>query len=100
MLQPIEIPPGVSRKGTVYQSRGRYYDSDLIRFASGVVGPIGGWTARTTSAMTGKPRAMVVWRDNTASLRFIAVGTHSKLYAFTPSGVAPCLLYTSDAADE
>lgn len=89
MLVPIEIPPGISRKGTIYQTKGRWYDSDLVRFNEGNVGPVGGWTARTTSAMTGAPRAMVAWRDNSASLRYIAVGTHSNLYALTPSAVAP-----------
>lgn len=89
MLAPLELPPGVSRKGTVYQTKGRWYDSDLVRFNEGNVGPVGGWTARTTSALTGSPRAMLVWRGNSAGYpRYIAVGTHSKLYALTPSAVA------------
>lgn len=104
MLFPVELPPGISRKGTIYQSKGRWYASDLVRFQEGNVGPIGGWSARTTSAMTGKPRAMVVWRANaTGQPRYIAVGTHSKLYAFTPSGVAPVDItpagFTSGRAD-
>ncbi len=86
-LAKLEIPPGVSRKGTIYQTAGRYYDSDLIRFNEGNIGPIGGWTARTTSAMTGKPRALIAWRDS-SNLRYIGCGTHSKLYAGTPSAVA------------
>lgn len=89
MLTPLELPPGLSRKGTIYQTKGRWYDSNLVRFWEGNIGVIGGWTRRTTSAMTGAPRAMQVWKDNTASIRFIAVGTHSKLYAFTQSLVAP-----------
>ena len=29
---PINIPPGVFRDGTVYQSKGRYYDTYLVRW--------------------------------------------------------------------
>jgi hypothetical protein len=90
LLVPLEIPPGISRKGTIYQTKGRWYDSDLVRFSNGNVGPVGGWTARTTSAMTGSARAMQVWRGNSVGYpRYIAAGTHTNLYAFTPSATAP-----------
>lgn len=84
-LTALDLPQGVSRKGTLYQTKGRWYDSDLVRGHEGNLGPIGGWTQRITSAMTGSARAMVVWKDNTASIRYIGIGTHSKLYAATQS---------------
>lgn len=87
-LIPLAIPPGVRRLGTVYDSKGRWYDSNLIRWRGGVLQPIGGWTARTTSAMTGMARAMLTWVDD-SNLRYIAVGTHSKLYIFTQTATAP-----------
>lgn len=87
-LVKIDFPPGLSRRGTLYQTQGRWYDSSEVRWFKGSMQPIGGSTARTTSAMTGKARAITTWRANN-SIRYIGVGTHSKLYALTPSLVAP-----------
>jgi len=87
-LVTIDLPPGLSRRGTLYQTKGRWYDSSEVRWYKGTMQPIGGSTARTIAAVTGSPRAMVTWRDNN-SIRYIAVGTHSKLYALTPSLTTP-----------
>lgn len=78
-LLPIAPPPGVFRRGTEYQSKGRVYDANLVRWYGPAVGPIGGWTTRG-STVTGKPRAIINWLSN-AGARWSAVGTHSKLYA-------------------
>lgn len=40
---PLDLPPGVYRNGTLYQAKGRWYDSNLVRWASGSIGPVGGW---------------------------------------------------------
>jgi hypothetical protein len=48
-LVPIEMPPGVSRNGTQYQTQGRWYDTNLVRFVDGAVRPVGGWAHFTTS---------------------------------------------------
>lgn len=86
-LFPLAIPPGVFRSGTLYQSKGRWYDSHLCRWYDSVaLGPIGGWRTKTTSTMTGTPRAIITWRDNTG-VRRTAIGTHSKLYHMTSTGV-------------
>ena len=79
----IDLPPGLSRRGTLYQTAGRWYDSSFVRWYEGLMKPIGGWVKRITSAFTGKGRAMIVWRGE--GTRFFAVGTESKLYAATPS---------------
>lgn len=101
-LVPLELPPGLFRAGTQYQSKGRWYAANLVRWRAGAVGPMKGWSARTTSALTGKCRALLAWRDD-SSVRWIAAGTHSKLYVgtqsvsalsdITPSG------FTAGAAD-
>lgn len=83
-LLKIELPPGVSRQGTLYQTQGRWYDSNFVRWYQGSMAPIGGWAKRYTGATTGIPRAMHVWRSND-STRFLAVGTEQKLYAATVS---------------
>ena len=101
-LIKLALPPGLRRVGTIYEAAGRWYDSNLVRWHErGSMQPIGGWTQRTTSAMTGKARAIMTWVDN-SSLRWIMVGTHSNLYAFsqtaeTPSDITPALFTTGDA---
>jgi hypothetical protein len=87
-LLKLDLPPGLSRRSTIYQTAGRWYDANLIRWYQGDMGPIGGWTKRTTSAVTGLPRALITWRDNSAG-RYIAIGTESHLYALTPSLAVP-----------
>jgi len=85
-LIPISIPPGVYRNGTELDSSGRWYDVNLVRWVEGMMRPVGGWQARTSTALTGKARGMIAWRSNN-STRYISVGTHSKLYAITQSSV-------------
>lgn len=84
----LDIPPGVKRAGTQRESRGRWYDSHLMRWYSGAMGPIGGWVARTTTPMTGKCRSLLAWRDSD-NVRWIGAGTHSKLYVATQTTTAP-----------
>ena len=85
-LIPLKIPPGVYRNGTEYQSAGRWYDSNLVRWFENTLRPIGGWRVKSTSAMTGICRGIIAWRDNSAA-RFAAMGTQSKLYAMNALGV-------------
>lgn len=86
-LVKIELPPGLSRRGTLYQNMGRYYDANFVRWFEGGLKPIGGWTERITTAITGKGRACLVWRAND-NTRFFAVGTEQKLYVATPNRTA------------
>lgn len=85
MLTPVTLPPGVYRNGTVEQSRTRFYDCNLVRWAptgaSGLLTQMLGWTLRDSqqTPLSGIPRACVVWLDNSAS-RWIAVGTNTNLY--------------------
>lgn len=88
-LIPLALPPGVIRRGTTYASKGRWYDSSLVRFEGGVVRPIGGWSLARTAAggdiqATGAPRGAHTWRKND-STSWAAVGTQAKLYAYTSS---------------
>jgi hypothetical protein len=93
----IAPPAGVFRNGTNYQAKGRWCDANLMRFQQGQVKPVGGWQLRSAAAaFSGAARAVLSWRDNSNS-RWIAVGTHSHLYAqdeaganhdVTPSGFA------------
>lgn len=52
-LFPLAFPPGIYRNGTEYQSKGRWYDANLIRFYEGTIRPIGGWrTKDRTGSLT------------------------------------------------
>lgn len=83
---PISLPPGIYRNGTELDSAGRWYDCNLVRWVEGMIRPVGGWQQRTSTAMTGKPRGIITWRANNGN-RWIAVGTHSKLYAVSQSSI-------------
>lgn len=87
MLVSLKIPAGVYRQGTEYQSQGRYYDADLVRWFEGTLRPVGGWrmykTANNSSVtVTGKARGIHSWRNNGAE-RYAAIGTHTKLFAIS-----------------
>jgi len=85
MLTELSLPPGVWRNGTILQSRGRFYDANLVRWYEGDLRPMGGWAQKGSSSVTGKARAMIAWSDNSL-LRWVGIGTHSKLYAMDRSG--------------
>ena len=87
MYIPLKIPPGIYRNGTEYQSSGRWYDANLVRWYENTLRPINGWRKRfsTQTAMSGKCRGLITWRDNTND-RWIAAGTHTKLYVMSESG--------------
>jgi len=38
---PLQIPPGVFKNGTEYQSKGRWNNSNLVRWFEGTIRPVG-----------------------------------------------------------
>jgi hypothetical protein len=109
-LIPLDIPPGIFRNGTPYQARGRWHDSNLVRFYSGTIEPIGGWRSAQTdsgvdvAALTGVPRGAIAWRGLSGGV-YVAFGTTSKLYVLatgtlydiTPVGFVAGRVDTSSA---
>lgn len=83
-LYPLPVPPGIFRRGTEYQSKGRAYDANLVRWYGLSPGPIGGWRNRGLSTVTGKARRVISWKTS-SEVRWSGVGTHSKLYAVSSS---------------
>ena len=81
-LVPLDIPAGVYRNGTEYESKGRWFDTNLVRWHEGRLQPVGGWEKfdADQSAYDGKARGLLAWRGNDGG-RYIAVGTNEKLYA-------------------
>jgi len=57
-LVPLDIPAGVYRNGTEYESKGRWFDTNLVRWREGRLEPVGGWEQfdTTQSALDGKAR--------------------------------------------
>lgn len=84
-LWSLSLPPGVYRNGTQYQSKGRWYDCNLVRFVAGTIQPVGGWRKRIPSPLAGVGRAIISWTAND-STTWTAVGTEQKLYAISRSG--------------
>ena len=82
MLVELKVQPGVYRNGSVREAKGRYYDANLVRWKNGKLKPIGGWAKTTTTAISGKGRTLLPFRDLAGS-SYIAVGTSSNLYIYT-----------------
>ncbi|HEX7019003.1 MAG TPA: hypothetical protein VF159_03265 [Gemmatimonadaceae bacterium] len=101
-LIPLKLPPGLYRNGTKYQSAGRWYDGNGVRFIGGAVQPIGGWQRATDdagidlAALAGVPRRVLTWSGSDGQ-PIVAIGTHQKLYVLvggvlhdvTPAGFVP-----------
>ena len=77
----LKIPPGMRNTGTVYQSKGRWYSGNFVRFFNDTIQPIGGWVARSLSGATisGVPRAAITYKlpDGTQCL---VIGTTVGIY--------------------
>ena len=94
-LVSVTPPPGVVTTGTEYSAKGRWIDSNLIRFQDGILKNIGGWEYLKSSALTGAPIGLFSWKDNDGN-NLLAVGTREKVYVYmdenltwydiTPSG--------------
>jgi hypothetical protein len=85
-LVPLQIPPGISRKGTALESTGRWFDGSLIRWKDGVLQPIGGWAQRGAATATGVARKAMSWRANNGN-RWLAFGTHDALKVMSAANV-------------
>lgn len=97
MLVPLAIPPGIVKNGTPYQRKGRWEDSNLVRWHDGAIRAVGGWLRRTTSAGAPIPalyadqsaeavRDMFVWRD-LLTRQHIVLGSNLTLYHVSAEGV-------------
>lgn len=85
-LFPLTAPPGIFRSGTQLQSQGHWYDANLVRFYAEMIFPHGGWRVKSTSAMTGAPRALITWKANDGSSK-VSCATHSHIYYMSRAGV-------------
>ena len=104
---PLKLAAGISSDGTDFENSGRWLDANLVRWVSGSLRPIGGWTLRNAevqaslrqmgsgtyggslyggqTAMNEPPRAMLAWYDNDYDSR-IVIGSANILYAVSHDG--------------
>ena len=84
-LIPLQIPAGVYRNGTDFQSSNRWRDANLVRWVENTMRPVGGWESRVSLGTTA-PRAAIAWQDTTSD-RWFAAGFHDKLVVSTESNI-------------
>lgn len=84
-LVALDLPPGIYRNGTDLQTRGRWRDSNLVRWFDKTLQPIQGWRTRSDTAAAAKVRSLHAWIGNSSD-RWIAAGTYNKLYAYSAAG--------------
>jgi hypothetical protein len=82
MLSRINFPAGMDRRSTSYQSEGKWYRGQWVRFIAGLAETIGGWVKFTDETYEGVCRGLFVWRinDNQTDPRYVAIGTNTNLY--------------------
>jgi hypothetical protein len=95
---PIKLPPGMFRNGTEYETAGRWYDGNLVRWENGRLKPIGGWEAIPFQGgpLVGIARGGITFTDN-HNFPYVLIGTNSNLYLSqggkyideTPSDLVP-----------
>lgn len=78
-FKTLQIPPGIERNGTPYETPNRWWDMSQVRWISGTLQPIGGWQRQTLDPLDSPPRAFHVWRDN-GTARAILAGSDEKIY--------------------
>lgn len=102
-LVPIKLPPGIYKNGTPYTRKGRWVDSNLVRFHDGAYRPIGGWQRRRDSggdeidALYATPadeavRDIFAWRDN-GQTQNVVFGSNLGLYHLDSVGTVTDITY-------
>lgn len=81
---PINVPPGVVKLATPLQSKGRYWDANLIRWRNGKLQPVGGWQRITEVPFSSTCRTIFAWTSN-AGIKYAAFGCTYHLYSLESS---------------
>ena len=77
-LVPIPVPPGVIKPATPLQAKGRYWDSNLIRWQSNKMLPVGGWQRLNSTPLDSQVRKIFSWALNNG-LKMTAIGCSDSL---------------------
>jgi hypothetical protein len=89
-LQKLQFRPGINREGTTLANEGGWYSCDKIRFRSGQVEKIGGWTldpgtVSTGNSYVGVARALKNW-IGLNGYNYLGIGTNQKYYVQQGNG--------------
>lgn len=76
---PLKIPAGVVKLATPLQTKGRYWDANMIRWRGGKLLPVGGWDRITSSPLGSTIRTIFAWRTNDNQQQIVA-GAENYLY--------------------
>jgi len=82
MSLPLEIPPGILKVDSPNAGKGRFTDSDKIRFERGFAEKWAGWELFNATQLEGKARGATSW-VNKYSNPNAAFGTNVRLYVLT-----------------
>lgn len=72
----LRVPPGIVRQATPYDAPNTWWDSSNVRWLSGAIMPIGGYTRITAQPLPAKVRCLFQWRD-AAAREWTAIGHES-----------------------
>lgn len=90
-LLKLDLPPGMTRPGTIYKAMGRWFSGNLVRWFNGVFQAWGGWqkmfAAGAAINLNERVCGMFAWRRNAGS-PLLALGTPTKLWVFGTSTIA------------
>jgi len=78
-LVPIPVPPGVIKPATPLQAKGRYWDSNLVRWQSNKLLPVGGWQRINSTPLDSAVRTIFPWTLNNG-VKLAALGCDGDLY--------------------
>ncbi len=78
----VKLPPGVVRGATPYDTPGRWWDANLIRWRGAVMEPVGGWQRASAAPMDSIVRRLHVWRDN-ENIERLLIGEDDRLVVET-----------------
>lgn len=81
-LFEITPPPGVVANGTEYSKKGRWVDSNFVRFQNGVLQPIGGWTYLNSTALTGGTVRELFAYKTLDDEEVLAIGNDEKFHVY------------------
>lgn len=101
-LLPLDIPPGIVKVDSPAAAKGRYTDSNKVRFIRGRPEKWRGWEKAIADPMLGKARGAVSWTSRFGNTN-AAFGTNRRLYALTGDdtldNITPIRLSTTLGSD-
>jgi len=90
-LQQVKFAPGIDKQNTTVGAKGRWIDSDNVRFRYGLPEKVSGWSSLVTDTIVGVSRKLHAFVDISGN-RYVAIGTdkflllyfEGQLYDITP----------------